>query len=193
MWAIQEGDRWIDVLTVEDIDPEGILGRAGFRERDIIRDKGAITDFFARLETARGGDPVPITVVDWIEPPSPAERLRREVTVSGLSVRTWRDMRVALGCRLDYRETQVEPGLPCVPVVKDLEEGSPFLQAGFQEGDVLIDPPDSCSLLRALRKARGGPVKITVVPWIDLPPLQDRPTRRLEIRVPARREIPAAV
>ncbi len=84
-------------------------------------------------------------------------------------------------------------GQRCVPVVKALEAGSLFHQAGFQEGDVLIDPPAPRALWRALRKAKGRPVTITVVPWIDPPSLQDRPRRRLEVRVPARQAIPAAV
>lgn len=77
-----------------------------------------------------------------------------------------------------------------VLVIEKVEPGGLFARAGFRERDIVCGPVrDPVQFYRMLEKARGGePIKLTVVPWDDEVPLEERPTREITLRLPPRPE-----
>jgi hypothetical protein len=64
---------------VEDLQPDGILARAGFQSKDILLESFS---WRTRWRKARGKGPITVQVVSWMEPPPIRERVRRQLTIS---------------------------------------------------------------------------------------------------------------
>jgi hypothetical protein len=67
-------------ITLANIRPGGVLDRAGCREKDVVANGDSITGFFRRLENARGGEPITLTVVPWSATQPLAERPSKQLT-----------------------------------------------------------------------------------------------------------------
>jgi hypothetical protein len=70
-------------LYFTNVEPGGLMERAGFQTGDIVVEPRTFTEFWYRLEKGRGGDPVPIVVVSpsGAEPVSRRPRRRLSVRV----------------------------------------------------------------------------------------------------------------
>jgi hypothetical protein len=63
------------------LEPSGLMEQAGFQLRDIVVEPRGFTEFWYRLEHARGRELIAITVVLWDHPEPVSKRLRREVFI----------------------------------------------------------------------------------------------------------------
>jgi hypothetical protein len=178
------GDKRTGVLTIKQIRAGGVFDQAGFREGDIVVDGGGVTDFFARLENARGGEPITITVVPWKDAPPVRDRPAREIVIPPVHAAKGSDLEQDFGFKAQWRCIETWDGHDVVMTLEDIQPSGVFHQAGFHNQDiVLLDRREE--LYRLLKKARRGePVAVRVVPWIDPPRLQDRPRRQLSLCVP---------
>jgi hypothetical protein len=181
---VKEGNKLIGVLTVEGIQPGGLFERVGFQERDIVVNGGAISDFFGRLEHARGREPVPITVIPWLYPLAVEDRSKRQVMIAPQTIkRRWGPER-DLGFTLRGQCIEIGGTRTVLRTIEAIKPGGVFDRAGFKNKDIVPYKFD-LQFFRELKKLyRGEAVTVTVSPWIDSPPLQDRPTRSLLIHVP---------
>jgi hypothetical protein len=63
------------------IEPGGLVNQAGVRPHDIVVEPRGFTEFWYRLEQARGGEPVTIAVVSWSDPIPVSRRPRRQLRI----------------------------------------------------------------------------------------------------------------
>src|SRR5262249_49792177 len=125
-------------LYFERVQPGGVLAEAGAKPYDIVMDKWDLTGFFRRLEKARGGGPIPITVASRAGPGPVSQRPTRQILVrvpaKNYSLELERDL--GFRCALEY----IKDAGQCVAVltVRDLKRGKPFDQAGFRDRDVIL-------------------------------------------------------
>jgi hypothetical protein len=63
------------------VKPGGLMEQAGFQQNDIVIEPDGFTEFWYKLEHARGKEPVAITVALWDHPEPVSKRPRREVFI----------------------------------------------------------------------------------------------------------------
>jgi hypothetical protein len=71
--------KWHGWPVVEDLQPDGVMARAGFQPKDILL--GSFS-WWRRCQKARGKEPITVQVAPWMEPPPILDRVRRQVRVS---------------------------------------------------------------------------------------------------------------
>jgi hypothetical protein len=70
---------WHGWPTVEDLQPQGVLARAGFQNKDILLEGFS---WSTRWHKARGQEPISVKVVSWMEPAPVRERAHRQLALS---------------------------------------------------------------------------------------------------------------
>lgn len=177
-------------LFISHLQPEGVFAQAGFQAGDVVLDKNSFTGFFMKLERARGGPPIAITVarsksaVAYLDPTPLPERpvLELSVRVPPRDIIERLEKELGFRCALDFfKRADLWVG---VLVVQDVQQGGVFQQAGFQERDILLDVGGAPHFFETLEQARGQEIDLAVVPWIDPPDVANRSRRELTLQVP---------
>jgi hypothetical protein len=172
-------------LYLTRIQPGGAMDQAGFRPYDIVVDGGGFTEFWQRLEEARGGPPVPITVASWSDTAPVSERPTRQISVSIPPKNYSAALERELGFRCEVMYVKESGNWIGVVVVTKLHRGGLTESAGFQDRDILLNVGGVPTFFERLEQARGlAPVTLEVVPWLDPPDVADRPVRELILEIP---------
>lgn len=145
----------------------------------------AITDFVRGLENARGQGPFAITVVPWIDSPPLEERPARQLRIPPFLSKKRPNPERDLGFRLSWRRLRIAGTCRCVMTIEDIQPSGIFDRAGFHNKDIVLHEFQKDFLRLVKMVYRGEEVVLSVLPWIDPPRLQDRPTRTLTVRVPS--------
>jgi hypothetical protein len=172
-------------LFLSHLQSGGVMDQAGFRPYDIVVDGGTFTEFWQRLEEARGGSPVPITVASWFDSGPVSERPTRQCSVSVPQQGYISALEEELGFRCAVKYVKENGAWTGVVLVTKVCLGGAVERAGFHDGDILLDVGGVPHLFEKLEQARGhGPVTLEVVPWLDPTDIAERPVRELALAVP---------
>src|SRR5579859_8185379 len=158
------------------------MDQAGCRPYDIVVDDVSFTEFWQRLEEARGGAPIPITVASWTDIGPVSKRSTRQISVrvprKDYSIELENELgfrcevryfkQGGLGFHCDVRYFKKGPYLTGVVIVTKLRRNGLMERAGFRDRDILLNIGAVPDLFARLEQARGGvPVTLDVVPWLD--------------------------
>jgi hypothetical protein len=70
---------WHGWPIVEDLQPDGLLARAGFQSKDVLLEGFS---WNTRWHKARGKGTITVKTAAWMEPPPLRERVQRRLTIS---------------------------------------------------------------------------------------------------------------
>jgi hypothetical protein len=175
----------IKYLFFTDIQTGGPMDQAGFLPYDIVVDQCTFTEFWRRLEEARGGAPVPIAVASWADSGPVSKRPTRQLCVRVPRKNYSAALEEELGFRCALAFVKESGNWNGVVLVKSLSPGGLMERAGFRERDIFLDVGGVPHLFERLEQARGlAPVTLEVVPWLDPSDLAERPVRELLLEVP---------
>ena len=148
---IKESDIWNGVVVVTGLKHDGLMKKAGFQDRDILLNAGNVPHLFEKFEKARGGAPLTIEVVPWLDPSDIADRPIRELilevpaVVDGGAANQPCDSLCGADLERDLGFKQGWEWLPNRgkwhgwPTVEDLHSDGVLARAGFLNKDILLE------------------------------------------------------